>query len=338
MAVKYQDYYQVLGVGRDASQEELQRAYRKLARQYHPDVNKEAGAEARFKEVGEAYAVLKDPETRKRYDQLGANWKAGEEFRPPPGWQGGGGKGRGGAGRGGPRVEGINFEDLGGFSDFFETIFGGRGPFGGGGGMGSGGGFRTAERAAAGPRQGQTHEGEITISLEDAYRGGTRTVTLETTETEPSGRVQRSTRSYDVRIPPGVTDGSTIRLAGQGGPGSGGGAAGDLLLKIHIAPHPTFRVEGHDVHTTLPIAPWEAALGAKVPAPTLAGEVVVTVPAGSQSGQKLRLRGKGLPKRGGGHGDQIAELRIVVPKQLSDEERELMEKLSRVSVFDPRRG
>lgn len=341
MAVKYQDYYQVLGVKRDATQDEIQRAYRKLARQYHPDVNKEPGAEERFKQISEAYTVLKDPETRRRYDQLGANWKAGEDFRPPPGWQSAGRRSRAGAGGGGFRVEGFDPQDFGGFSDFFEAIFGGRaGPFGGmggaarAGGMGGmggmgGTGFRTE-------RPGQTHEGEITITLEDAYRGAKRQITLETQEPDAAGRMQRTTRTYDVKIPPGVTDGSVIRLAGQGGPGIGGGEPGDLLLKVRVAPDPRFRVQDYDLITTLPIAPWEAALGAKAPVPTLDGEAIVTIPPGSQSGQKLRLRGKGLPKRGGGRGDLLAELRIVVPKELTPEERALMEKLAAASRFNPR--
>jgi curved DNA-binding protein len=338
MAVKFQDYYQILGVSRDASQEEIQRAYRKLARQYHPDVNKEPGAEERFKQIGEAYAVLRDPETRKKYDQLGAHWKAGDEFRPPPGWQPGG-RPRGGRGGGSVRVEGFDFGDLGGFSDFFETLFGSGSPFASRmGGMGDFGesmrGRAGGGRAAA--RRGETHEAEITISLEDAYRGGTRRLSLQSTD--EAGRT--TTRTYDVRIPPGVTEGSVIRLAGQGGPGTGGAGAGDLLLRVHLAPHPRFRVSGHDLHTTLAVTPAEAALGAKVPVQTLDGEVLVTVPAGSQSGQKLRLRGKGLPKRSGsdGHGDLIAELRIMVPKELTPEERSLYERLREVSRFDPRAG
>lgn len=341
MAVKYQDYYQALGVSRDATQEEIQRAYRKLARQYHPDVNKEPGAEERFKQIGEAYAVLRDPETRRKYDQLGANWKAGDEFRPPPGWQARAGRS---AGRGGGvRVEGM---DVGDFSEFFETLFGTASPFGraAGGGMGGMGGFGEAFRAARGgagarsvPRQGATREAEITVQLEDAYRGTTRRITLQT-ENE---RGERTTKSYDVRIPPGVTDGSVIRLAGQGEPGTGGGGPGDLLLRVRMAPHPRFRVDGHNLVTTLAVSPWEAALGTKAPVSTLDGEVLVTVPPGSQSGQRLRLRGKGLPKRAGagdGRGDLIAELRIMVPKELSARERELFEQLSRESRFDPRAG
>lgn len=336
MAVKFQDYYQTLGVSRDASQDDIQRAYRKLARQYHPDVNKEPGAEERFKQIGEAYAVLRDPETRRKYDQLGANWKAGDEFRPPPGWQPGG---RPRAGRtGGARVEGFDFGDIGGFSDFFETLFGSGSPFGRAGGMGGMGGFgeRRPGGARPGPRQGESHEAEITISLEDAYRGGTRRISLQSTD--ETG--QTATRTYDVRIPPGVTEGSVIRLAGQGGAGTGGAGAGDLLLRVRLASHPRFRVSEHDLLTTLPVSPSEAALGAKVPVTTLDGEVLVTVPAGSQSGQKLRLRGKGLPKRAGGdaRGDLIAELRIVVPKELTPEERALYERLRDESRFDPRAG
>lgn len=347
MAVKYQDYYQTLGVSRTASQDEIQRAYRKLARQFHPDVNKEAGAEARFKLINEAYEVLKDPERRKRYDQLGADWKSGQDFSPPPGWenfgvnfgqQGRAGRSRSGrAGRSargaGPDVGG--FDGFGGFSDFFEAIFGGGG---GGGGASPFGAQGFTGRSPAGPQPGATHEADLTVSLEDAFRGATRRITLEASQPDGRGGANRSSKSYDVRIPPGTIDGSVIRLAGQGAAGQGGGAPGDLLLRIHIAPDPRFTVSGHDITAPLPISPWEAALGAKVPAPTLDGEVVITIPPGSQSGQRLRLRGKGLPTRAGDRGDEYVELRIVVPKELSPSERAAFENLRDVSNFNPRRA
>ncbi len=334
MSVKFRDYYETLGVSRDASQEEIQRAYRKLARQYHPDVNKSAEAEERFREATEAYEVLKNPETRKQYDRLGANYKAGQDFTPPQGWESVGVDfGRGGGGGG----FGIDFDSVagaGGFSDFFEAIFGDRFRDTRAGARRGGGGATRAPRA----RTGETVEASLTISLEDAYRGATKSIALEVAEPDDSGRMRRSTKSYDVRIPPGTTDGATIRLAGQGGKGLAGAPAGDLLLKIHIAPHPTYRLHGHDLETTLAITPWEAALGARVEAPTLDGPVTLTVPPGSQSGQKLRLRGKGLPKRQQERGDLYVQLRIVVPSELSKEERALLEDLRDASDFNPRTG
>jgi curved DNA-binding protein len=345
MGVKYQDYYQVLGVPRTASQDEIQRAYRKLARKYHPDVNKDKAAEPRFRELTEAYEVLKDPEKRKRFDALGADWKAGQDFRPPPGWEHAGGR----RARQGPRAAGasrgqsqqFDFDDLGGFSDFFESIFGGAGSAGFGSspfGAGAPGEARTGRRPPR-QRQGQTHEVEIEIPLADAYLGATRRVSLDVVETGEDGEAKHTTRSYDVRVPAGTTDGSVIRLAGQGGPGMNGSQPGDLLLKVRIAPDPRFQVSGHDLTTIVPIAPWEAALGAKVEVALLGGGAVVTIPPGSQSGQRLRLRGKGLPKRSGdGPGDVLVELRIAVPKNISDEERRLYQQLADVSNFDPRRA
>lgn len=327
MATKYQDYYKALGVERSASAEEIQRAYRSLARKYHPDVNKEPGAEARFKEISEAYEVLKDPKKRERYDALGANWQAGQEFRPPQGW---------GAGNGHGRSAGA--EPMGDFSDFFESLFGVQGggfgvEFGGPFGVGGMGGSRAGSGArAARPRAGADHEAEVSITLQDAIRGATRKIQL--TE-ESSGQ----TRSYDVRIPAGVTDGSVIRLSGQGGPGRNGGAAGDLLLRVRLAPDRRYRIEppgGHDLVTVAPITPSEAALGAKIDVQTPDGRVRVTVPPGSQSGQKLRIRGHGLAKRSGERGDLLAELKIVVPRDLTPAEREAYETLARVSTKNPR--
>ncbi len=320
MAVKFQDYYEVLGVKRDASQDEIQRAYRKLARQYHPDLNKEASAEAKFKSIGEAYEVLKDPEKRKKYDQLGENWKNGQDFQPPPGWENF--KFRTGGGRGGHEGQ---FQG-GDFSDFFEAFFGrNAGGFGGFGGQ-----------QASPPQQGQTHEASITIGLEDAYRGGSRSVSLDVVETGPDGRRSRSTKTYDVKIPKGATEGTAIRLKGQGGPGMAGGAAGDLILRLHLAEHPRFEVDGHDLVAELPLAPWEAALGTKIDFQTLDGSVTLTIPAGAQSGQKLRLRGKGMPKRDHTAGDLIVRLKIMVPKPLTEAQRKLFEQLRDAADFNPR--
>jgi curved DNA-binding protein len=325
MTVRFQDYYETLGVGRNATQDEIRRAYRKAARKYHPDVNKAKDAEEKFKQANEAYEVLKDPEKRKLYDQLGANWKAGQEFRPPPGWENVHFEFRGS-----PGAEG--FDLGGGFSDFFEMLFGGRG-----GGRRADGGA-TRGRPASWTMAGQDHEAEITIRLEDSYRGATKTITLQGHEVDDQGRVQPVTRTYEVRIPAGVTDGSRIRLAGKGGPGIGGGPPGDLYLKIRLEPHPRFRVEGHDLQMEIPVTPWEATLGSKVEVQIMEGTANLKIPPGTQSGQKLRLRGKGLPMRDGGRGDLFAVVKIVVPKTLSSRERELFTEMARVSSFNPRRG
>lgn len=336
MATKYHDYYKTLGIERTAGTDEIQRAYRALARKYHPDVNKEPGAEARFKELGEAYEVLKDPKKRERYDALGADWKPGQEFRPPPGWGGWSEGGEGGFG--GTRGRSASTEEMGDFSDFFESLFGGRGgvsmdfggPFGHGG---MGGGTRAGPRPPR-PRSGADHEAEITVSLVDAIKGGTRQIAL-------SADGNGDSRTYDVRIPPGVTDGTVIRLGGQGGEGRHGGSPGDLLLRVRIAPDPRFRIDppgGHDLVAATPVTPSEAALGAKIDVPTPDGSVRVTVPAGSQSGQKLRIRGHGLAKRTGERGDLLAELRIVVPRTLTPPEREAYERLAAASEWNPRTG
>ena len=325
MAVTFQDYYQTLGVNRAASQDEIRRAYRKLARKYHPDVNKAKDAEEKFKQLNEAHEVLKDPEKRKLYDQLGANWKPGQEFRPPPGW------------------ENVHFEfggspgaqefDLGGgFSDFFEMLFGGRR------GARRGGGATGSARQAGWSMPGQDHEAEITVRLEDSYYGATRTITLQGQEVDEQGGLRPTSHTYDVRIPAGVTDGSRIRLAGKGGPGIGGGTPGDLFLKVSIEPHPRFRVEGHDLQVEVPVTPWEAALGATVEVPVVEGTANLKIPPGIQTGQKLRLRGKGLARRGDGRGDLLALVKIVVPKTLTERERELFAEMARISAFNPRRG
>ncbi|MBT8087290.1 MAG: DnaJ domain-containing protein, partial [Gammaproteobacteria bacterium] len=285
----FKDYYKIMGVARDASEDEIKRAYRKLARKYHPDVSKETDAEARFKDVGEAYAVLRDPEKRAAYDQLGADWKTGQEFRPPPDWNAGFEfSGASGA------------ADAGVFSDFFESLFGRE--------------FRPAggDRMHAGVRsRGEDHHARILIDLEDAYRGASRNISLRAPELDGSGHVLTRERTLNVKIPRGVTQGQRIRLAGQGTPGSGDGPAGDLYLEVAFKPHRLFRVEGRDVYLELPVAPWEAALGATVKAPTPDGPVDLKIPAGTARRRKLRLKERGIP--GTPPGNLFVELAITLP-------------------------
>jgi curved DNA-binding protein len=329
MSVTFKDYYESLGVPRTATPDEIKKAYRKLARKYHPDVSKSPGSENRFKEVAEAYEVLGDPAKRKKYDELGANWRPGEDFRTPPGWENVHFDFRGQPGG----ARGFSAEDMGGFSDFFETLFGG-----GGGFQGRPGRRMEDMGAAEWGMRGEDREAAITINLEDAYRGATKSVRLQTAEADERGRLHRGTRTYEVRIPAGTTDGARIRLAGQGGPGAGGGPAGDLFLRVHIAPHPTFRIVEYDLETDLPITPWEAVLGAKVSVPTLDGIASVQIPAGTESGRRVRLRGKGLPKGGDeDRGDLLALVRIVVPPRLNAKEKALFEELARQSTFRPRK-
>ncbi len=306
----FKDYYGTLGVSRQASAEEIKRAYRRLARKYHPDVSKEADAEARFKDVGEAYEVLKDPEKREAYDRLGANWKPGQEFRPPPDF-------------GGTRFHYSTSGDVppGAFSDFFETLFG-RG--GMGGDVRGPQGFRFRQ---AGPSRGGDQHARIQIALEDAFRGTSRTLELRT----PDG----NTRSIRVGVPRGVTEGQRIRLAGQGEPGLNGGPPGDLFLEVLFAPHTMFEADGRNILLGLPVTPWEAALGETVAVPTLGGRVDLKIPAGSQSGRRLRLKGRGLP--GPPAGDQIVTLKIETPPADTPEARELYEELRRKLPFNPRR-
>lgn len=320
MSVKFQDYYEILGVGRNASDDEVKRAYRKLARKYHPDVNKDKGAEEKFKQINEAHEVLKDPEKRKLYDQLGSNWQAGQDFKPPPGWENVHFEFSTG-----PSAEAFDFG--GGFSDFFETLFGGR----------MGGGGRASARQGSWVMRGQDHEAEIEIDLESAYHGATRTLTLQGHEIDAQGQVRPRVQNIQVKIPPGVTDGTRIRLTGKGGEGMGGGPPGDLYLKVHIEPHRRFTIDGHNLQTEVALAPWEAALGTTVQVVTMDGTVNLKVPPGSQSGQKLRLRGKGFPKKGGERGDLIVRLKIVVPKDLTAREKELFAEMAKVSSFNPRK-
>jgi curved DNA-binding protein len=309
--VEFKDYYQIMGVKRDATQDEIKRAYRKLARKYHPDVSKDSDAEARFKEVGEAYEVLKDPEKRAAYDQLGANWKAGQDFRPPPDWDAGfefhGG--------------GFTGADASQFSDFFESLFGH--------------GFSAAGSGRAGfHAHGEDVHAKVLIDLEDAYHGATRTLNLQHTELGADGRPQVKQRTLNARIPRGVRQGQLIRLAGQGGAGMGKGKAGDLYLEVEFRPHPFYHVEGRDVFLDLPVAPWEAALGATVKAPTPAGTVDLKIPPGSTGGRKLRLKGRGIP--GATPGDFYVVLQIALPPADSAAARTAYREMQQALNFNPR--
>jgi curved DNA-binding protein len=301
--MEYKDYYKILGVPRTADADEIKRAYRKLARQYHPDKNKAKGSEDKFKEINEANEVLSDAKKRQAYDQLGANWRAGERFTPPPGWSGN--FGQAGFGRG-PQAG----ADGGGFSDFFSTLFGGG--FSGFDGQG----FEEAHGFHPGGGGGGEQRAKIAISLEDSFQGATRNVSI-------------GGRTLNVRIPQGVVAGQVIRLAGQAGRG------GNLMLEVEFAPHAQFRVEGRDIHTNLALAPWEAALGGKVPVPTLGGTVELNVPAGSQSGKKLRLKGRGLP--GTTPGDEIVTLLIQTPPADDEASRTFYRDMAKHFSFDPRK-
>jgi curved DNA-binding protein len=329
--VEYKDYYKILGVARDASADDIKRAYRKLARKYHPDVSKEPDAETKFKEVNEANEVLKDAEKRAQYDALGSGWHAGDEFRPPPGAGAGAGRGRGWQ-----RAERMSPEEAAQFSDFFSSIFGDLGGMGGragGGGMGGDGGF--GGRAGGFASRGSDQTARVRISLEDAYHGASRQLSLEVPEIDEQGRIGSKRRTLNVRIPAGVTEGQQIRLAGQAGGGVGGGEAGDLYLEVEFEPHPIFRAEGRDIHLRLPLAPWEAALGATVSVPTLGGKVSLKIPAGAQSNQRLRLKGRGLP--GKTPGDAFVQIEIVNPPADDAGAREAFEQLAeRFKAFNPR--
>lgn len=313
--MEYQDYYKTLGISQDASADEIKKAYRRLARRYHPDVSEEPDAEAQFKRISEAYEVLKDPEKRRLYDQLGENWQAGQDFTPPPGSQGYGSRRTSGA-----RTE----ESFSDFSDFFESLFG-RGARGGfddpfGGAQTSG-----WDRHSASLR-GRDINAELTIDLEDVYAGSTKTLTLGT-----AGQAQRRLK---VKIPAGVTDGQKIRLKGQGEPSPGGSESGDLLIRVVIKPHRHFQLDGQDVYLTLPVSPWEAALGATVAVPTLGGKVDLNIPAGSQSQKRLRLKGRGLP--GKKTGDQYVSLLIVNPPVEGDAAKSIFESMQATLDFNPR--
>lgn len=319
MAVHYKDYYESLGVSRTASDAEIKKAFRKLAREYHPDVAKDKKkAEEKFKEINEAYEVLSDPAKRKKYDQLGANWKQGADFQTPPGWEGFSGSGRGFRGR---TSGGEEFHFGGtGFSDFFEQLFGSRGRGGGGGNFS---GFADEDLA----ERGRDIEGDIMVTLEEVMRGSVRSVSVR-----HNGRAE----TYQVKIPAGVTEGQRLRVAGRGEAGAGGGEAGDLYLRVRLAKHPDFEVDDHNLIYQAEVAPWEAVLGANISVPTLDGRVNIKIPPGTQNGQKLRVRGRGLTLREGGSGDLIVVTQIEVPQTISDSERALWEQLAKESKFNPR--
>ena len=328
MSVEYKDYYKILGVDKTSTQEEISKAFKKLARKHHPDLNpNDPGAEKRFKDLNEANEVLKDPEKRKLYDSLGPNWQQGQNFQRPPGFENAHFN-FGGAG-------GQQF-DAGNFSDFFETIFGGAGGrphFSGGGGFQGGGNFGGFSR---GPVRGPDANATLELTLEEAYRGGAKAITLQEQVIGPDGSPRLDTKTLNVSIPAGVREGAKIRLSGQGNPGRAGGKAGDLYLKVKIAPHALFKLEEGNVILDLPLAPWEAALGAKVRIPTLDGAVEMNIPAGSSSGRKLRLAGKGLGGRAG-RGDQLVRLMVQVPPTATEEQKALWEQLAAVSDFVPGR-
>jgi curved DNA-binding protein len=315
--VQFKDYYQTLGVARDATADEIKKAYRKLARKYHPDLSKEPGAEARMKEVNEAYAVLSDPEKRAAYDTLGRGYQPGQDFRPPPDWD-------------------ANFEfsgpGFGGeaadFSDFFAELFGRMG------GRGREAGSGRRERFEA---RGEDHHAKIVLDIEGAWRGATRQISLRVPRMDAAGRVVLDTRTLDVQIPKGVREGQLIRLAGQGAPGFGGMPAGDLLLEVHFRPHPRFHLSGRDLLVDLPVAPWEAALGAVIPVQLPDGSTLkVRIPAGAQSGRQLVVRGKGVP--GSPPGDLELTVRVVLPPADTARAKEIYETMARELKFDPRAG
>lgn len=328
MAVKYQDYYETLGVKRDADEKTIKAAYRKLARKWHPDLHsgkKKEEAEEKFKQINEAYEVLSDSEKRAKYDRLGANWRAGDSFEAPP------------------DMDGVRFytsgnfnpEDLAGFSDFFAAMFGGGGP---------GSPFTGRSRGYGGPHKGQDIESSIDVTLEEVFNGGTKSLRLSTSALCPgcqgSGITGRNIctrcggtgsipeqKTIDVKIPAGVSEGSRIRLKGQGGEGVGGGPRGDLYLKIHILPHPLFTVNGHDLESEVVVFPEQAVLGDRVQVPTLEKPVIVTIPPGSHNGQRLRLKGKGLKGKGDDAGDLYIRMKIDIPREIGNEERDLYSRL-----------
>ena len=309
--MEYKDYYQILDVARKATQDEIKRAYRKLARKYHPDVSKESDAEARFKEVGEAYEVLKDPEKRVAYDQLGAQWKDGQDFRPPPDWNTG------------FEFRGGGYTNPGGtdHSAFFEDLFG----------------HATGPQARSGfHMRGEDHHAKVLIDIEDSFNGATRSISLQMPELSADGHVVSRERTLKVRIPKGIRPGQQIRLQGQGGSGSGGTQSGDLYLEVEFRQHSQYRVDGSDIYLDLPVTPWEAALGSKVKVPTPTGSVDLKIPANSSQGQKLRLKGRGLP--GKKSGDLYVVLQVSLPSANSDAAKKLYKQMEEQLGFDPRAG
>ena len=323
--MEYKDYYQIMGVERTATQDEIKRAYRKLARKYHPDVSKEADAEKRFKEVGEAYEVLKDAEKRVAYDQLGENWKAGQDFNAPPDWDAGfefGGSGFGG----GDNTHYQQYSSSGGssYSDFFESLFG-QGFAGGR----TEGGFQSA---------GRDHHAKILINLEDSMQGATRSISLQVPDVDAAGHVTTKERVLKVNIPKGIKQGQHIRLSGQGNPGMGNAKAGDLYLEVEFNPHSIYRVDGRDVYLDLPLAPWELILGASVKVPTPGGAVELKIKPGSVNASKMRLKGRGIPasSKSNSAGDLYVVLQVVLPPANNDSEKEAYEKMQKSFSFNPR--
>jgi len=313
--MQFKDYYQTLGVPREATQEEIKKAFRKLARKFHPDVSKEINAEAHMKDVNEAYAVLSDLEKRAAYDQLGRGYQPGQEFRPPPDWDAG--------------FEfsghGYSPHEAADFSDFFSELFGR---------MGGADRSGIHTQSAHFHTQGEDHHAKVLLDIDDAFNGATRQITLRVPKTDAQGRVSLATRILNVRIPQGVHAGQVIRLAGQGAPGMGGGAAGDLLLEVQFKPHSRFHVEGRDLLLTLPVTPWEAALGAVVSVDLPAGQTRVRIPEGAQSGKQLRVRGKGIP--GQPPGDLLLEIQVALPPANTPQARQLYETMARELAFNPR--
>jgi curved DNA-binding protein len=305
--MKFKDYYAILGVARTATADEIKDAYRRLARKFHPDVSKEPDAEARFKEIAEAYATLKDREKRAAYDQLGRHG-AGEEFRPPPDWST-------------RYASGAGIFDEMDFGDLFAGLAGQHG---------------AAHRGARGAMRGQDFEINVPVNIEEAFHGTSVSLDLAGVEFDDHGRPRRTPRRLKARIPRGVTEGEVLRLTGQGGKGAHGGPDGDVYLSISLRPHPRYRASGRDLFVDLPVTPWEAGLGATVEVPTLAGAVDLKVPAGTRGGQRLRLAGRGLPNPHGAAGDLYAIVEIAMPPELSDRERALLRELAKASSYDPR--
>jgi curved DNA-binding protein len=343
MALEYKDYYQTLGVPRSAGDDEIRKAFRKLARQYHPDVARDKKvAEGKFKEINEAYEVLGDPAKRAKYDQLGPNWQAGTQFRPPPG-----GFARGAPGSGFGEVRDFEFHFGGtGFSDFFEQLFGAK--------AGHSTPWTDREEFASFSERGQDVEADILVSLEEAIKGSIRSISLQLrapcAQCRGSGQLAHNpcascqgtghtsrVEQYQVRIPAGVRAGQRLRLAGRGQAGAGSGPAGDLFLRVRLARHPDFTVDGNHLQHTLELTPWEAVLGAKVTVPTLGQPLSIKVPPGSQNGQRLRIRSQGLPLKDGTRGDLYVQLRVEVPDHVTESERTLWQQLARESRFNPRR-
>ncbi|OAI12027.1 molecular chaperone DnaJ [Methylomonas koyamae] len=309
--MQYKDYYQILGVSRDAALADIKKAYRKLARKYHPDISKEPDAEAKMKDINEAYAVLSDTEKRAAYDQLGRGYRSGQEFHPPPNWD-----------------AGFEFSsgDAADFGDFFSQLFGRMGA------RGRGGPFDA--HAGSFQAQGEDHHAKVLLDVEDAFRGATRQISLRVPTMDAGGHVTLNTRTLNVKIPKGVYEGQIIRLAGQGAPGIGNGKSGDLLLEVHFNPHPKLRVDGSNLHLTLPVAPWEAALGAVLPINLFDTGLKVRIPEGTQSGQQLRVRGKGIPSAT--PGDLLLDIQVVLPPANTAKAKELYQTMARELAFDPR--